>query len=183
MSKLSSYIYVYRCGLFLSKLVSEPWRQLKSYINSTERKYLAANTAYFIAFGPHLCWRHTGHWAAHESVNTLLALLFVILFLCVSVRQVPFCFFLLQWPLHYLLHWNTSREQWSVMAVLGNFKLILMKEALSFQAARLLSFSFLWILSPWFEKSRHLYTALMDCNLQVCSLCYNFLKLSNKLLR
>lgn len=30
----------------------------------------------------------------------------------------------------------------------GDFKLILMKEGLSFQAARLLSFSFLWILSP-----------------------------------
>lgn len=64
----------------------------------------------------------------------------------------------------------------------GDFKLILVKEALSLQVARLLSFSFLWILSPRFEKSRRLYTALMDCNLQVCSPCYNFLKLSNKLL-
>jgi len=55
ISKLSSSTSVYSCGLHLSKLVSEQWRQLRSSINSTGCKYSATNTMYLIASGPLLC--------------------------------------------------------------------------------------------------------------------------------
>lgn len=130
----------------------------------------------------HFITMGTGCWILQESVNTLSELLFIILLLWVSVREVPFWFIFLPYPLYYFFELKFVKRAIIWDASAGNFNLILMIKVLLFQAARFFYFFLLWILSPWFEKSKHLYKTLMDCNLQVCSPCYNFLKLSNKLL-